>query len=114
MVRLDNGPISEDHRALKHIAQFTHVPGPAFALQACFHRIVKLRGCDSFRRRGKVCYEPLSQGNDVFAPLPKRWQANGKYCQTVLEVLAESPFFHHRLQVTIRSGHPPDVHGDGG
>ena len=54
---------------------------------------------------GKV---PCQRGN-ILRPLAQRRQADGKDCDAIPEIFAESPFGHHRRQVAMGGGHDANV-----
>ena len=52
----------------------------------------------------------LRERDDVLAPLGERREGERDDVQAVVEVLAESPFFHLDVEVAVRRGDDPHVH----
>src|SRR5258708_29057008 len=106
------GPTRGHQRARGHGGEPAHAAGPGRAPKPRFGASAGPGGRGPPRRRGELRNERLGKRHDVLAPFTERRQANRKYGETVVEVLAKGPLLGHRTQVTVRGSDPPDVHRD--
>ena len=106
IVRRQDAVVREDDRALDHVFELTHVPGPVVGHQA----IARLLG-DRLHLLplGELLQEMLHHLLDVFLPLAERRKADLDHVQPVEEVGAEGSFGHAPLQVGVGRGDEADV-----
>src|ERR1700730_1254114 len=85
--------VCERHRALDLVLQFAHVSRPGVAAEE-LERLYPDRQYDPPRPPAGVVQQVVNEGGDVLGPLAKRWEANGKDVESIVEVAAEATGGH--------------------
>ena len=101
--------IAEDHHPLAGVLQFPDVAGPGAALEF-LHDPGRHREIPALRQFPDEVQDEL--GN-VFRPFPQRGNVYFDHVKAVVKILPEASCPDPALQVLVRRGDDPRVHGNG-
>ena len=91
-----------------HVSELADVAGPSIAEQRLAGVVGQRAGGPAVVGAG-TGQEVLGQPQDVPGPLAQRRQPDGQHRQPVVQLFAETPGPHRRLEVVVGRGQDPDV-----
>src|SRR6266851_5200296 len=106
-------PIQASQPFLLHVPP-RHFRGP-FSLEPClvYRKRLAIDPPDLLRRPSRIALDQVfDEQRNVIHAFPQRGHLDRKYIQPVKEILTECACRHGRLQVAIRGGQYPDIHGN--
>src|SRR5207253_879738 len=104
----DKRAVGDNHGALNDILELANVAGPGVRFEDAERIVVNLE--HGFSRAVPMQFQKVqSQFSDVLASLAEWGDQNGNDIDSIIEVLAETPFFDEPFQILVGRGNDADV-----
>src|ERR1700726_721902 len=103
--------MSQNDGPLQNILQLANVSRPIIPREGVHCGCRNVVDCPA-HSLGMFLNEVACEQRYVFAAVPKRWHAQRKDVEPVVQVGAKFVFVHHRFKVPIRGGYEADVGSD--
>jgi len=98
-----------EHHAVRHVAQFTHVPAPGMGKQA-LHQLGRALGHRQVMALRGLLQEMLEQQRNVLAPLAQGRQLDHDHVEAVVQILAEAALVRALAQVVLGGRHDAGIY----